>query len=303
MVLGGNCETTKENLLLIMTFKHFLITQFNLSNFPYSAETFEKDRWVTWTRDRIKIFTSYCLPSIDNQTNKNFTWLIYFDEKTPTDFYWLIKDLEKRCFVEVRFSKGNDGFMKDYLSDIRQLAENNEWIISSRIDNDDIFHKDAMNVIQNAFRPIDEFMISLTSGYTFNLQTLQMGHYFYPECPFISLVEKRNKEEIKSIFFKTHTKWDQLKFKVFDVLFRKNNKATFIIDQPLWIQLVHGKNVSNSEKRGLPVLKQLDLTEFSLEIKNHKYSIWSIPSFYSYSRWKRYSRVIFVLFVKSVFRK
>lgn len=271
-----------------MNFKHFLITQFNLLQFPLGTEIKKGAEWIQWTRERIELFRNYCLPSLDNQTNKNFTWLIYFDEQTPDEFSWIIDELKSRSYVKVRFSKGNDGFMNDHISDIKLLSEGTEWIISSRIDNDDVFHKEAIKVIQEAFHLTDEFMISLTSGYTLNLQTLQMGHYYYPECPFISIIEKREKEELKSIFYKSHTHWDQLKLRIFDELLKKNRKTTFIIEQPYWIQLVHGKNVSNSEKRGFPVIKRKDLSAFSLAIKNHKQSIWSILSFYSYPRWKRY---------------
>ena len=277
-----------------MQFKHFLITQFNLLQFPLGKELKKGEEWINWTRERIDLFKEYCLPSLDQQSCNNFTWLIYFDEQTPNEFNWIIDELKTRDYIKVCFSKGNDGFMKDHISDIRLLSEGAEWIISSRIDNDDVFHKDAINVIQDAFRPTDEFMVSLTSGYTLNLQTLQMGHYYYPECPFISIIEKREKEGLKSIFYKSHTHWDQLKLKVVNELFKKNKKTTFIIDQPYWIQLVHGKNVSNSEKRGFPIIKQKDLSAFNLVIKNKKQSLWSIPSFYTYPRWKRYFKVFLI---------
>lgn len=286
-----------------MNFAHFLITQFNLLQFPLGKELKKGEEWLSWTRERVKIFREYCLPSLDNQTCKDFTWLIYFDIKTPDEFQYLIDELKKRDYIKICFSEGNDGFMADHISDIKNLSKDSEWIISSRIDNDDIFHKDAIKVIQEAFHPIDEYMISLTSGYTLNLQTLQMGHYYYPECPFISIIEKCEKEELKSIFYKSHSHWDQLKLRIFDEIVKKDKKTTFIIDQPYWIQLVHGKNVSNSEKRGLPVVRQKDLSAFNLELKNQKQSIWSIPSFYSYPRWKRYLRVIFVRFLKSILGK
>ncbi len=283
-----------------MKFRHFLITQFNLLHFPLGTELKKGEEWIQWTRERIELFRNYCLPSLDNQSCKDFTWLIYFDEQTPDEFTWIIDELKSRSYVKIRFSKGNDGFMKDHISDIRHLSKSAEWIISSRIDNDDVFHKEAIKVIQEAFHPTDEFMISLTSGYTLNLQTLKMGHYYYPECPFISIIEKCEKEELKSIFYKSHSHWDQLKLRIFDELFKKNKKTTFIIDQPYWIQLVHGKNVSNSEKRGLPVVMQKDLSSFNLELKNQKQSIWSILSFYSYPRWKRYLRGIIIKILRSV---
>lgn len=65
-------------------YEHFVITKFNLRKYCICIE--DINDWIEWTRDRIFLFKTYCLPSFLNQTNKNFTWLIYFDKNTPIEF-------------------------------------------------------------------------------------------------------------------------------------------------------------------------------------------------------------------------
>lgn len=279
-------------------FSHFLITQFNLLSFPLGEEIEHGEKWLNWTRKRIPLFKQYCLPSLDNQTNKNFTWLIYFDSQTPDEFKGLIKELESRSYIKVCYADGNDGFMRDHISHIKKLSAGKKWIISSRIDNDDVFHKNAIQTIQNAFVAKDEYLISLSSGYTLNTSTKTMGHYYYPGCPFISIIEAVDKSKLKSIYYKSHGHWEALKLKVWRELFqRKNKRATFILSHPYWIQLVHGDNVSNSERRGFPILKQQDLSDFSLNMVTKKQSVFIIPSFFNYVHWKRYFRATILKFL------
>lgn len=40
-----------------------------------------------WMDKRVYIFEKICLPSILNQTNKDFIWLLSFSEKTPPYYY------------------------------------------------------------------------------------------------------------------------------------------------------------------------------------------------------------------------
>lgn len=279
-------------------FKHFIITQFNLRKFPSGAKA-EAD-WVNWTQDRIKLFDSYCLPSFLNQSNKNFTWLIYFDSKTPQKFNDLLKKLDEVSFVKLCFADSFNHFMVKYTEDIKKLSSNTEWIITSRCDNDDALQKDAVNTIQNNFIQKDEFLISLASGYTLSIADNTLAHYYYPMSPFISLIESTKKAELKGIFYKEHTRWDELRLGITTELLKKNKKSVFVLEKPYWIQVIHGKNVSNNFKRGLPVIKTKDLSsDFGINIQTRKQSIFKITDYYHYVLWKRYFKSSVVrLFVK-----
>lgn len=268
-------------------FKHFLVTQFNLLQFPLGVEG--EDNWVDWTRRRIKLFETYCLPSLLNQSNKNFTWLIYFDKQTPDEFKPLIDELcRNHTFIQPRFADGNDEFEKKYLRDIKTLADGAEWLLISRTDNDDCLHKDAIQTIQDNFKQQDNFLISLTSGYTFNVVTKELSHYFYPMSPFITIIEDNSKDNIQGVFCKSHTYWNELRLFMYKELLGLNKKSRFVLNKPLWMQIVHGENVSNSAKRGMPVLKSRNLGDYGIELKTKNQPIMNIKAYYNYVHWKRY---------------
>ncbi len=279
-------------------FKHFIITQFNLRKFPYGVKA-ETD-WENWTQERIKLFNTYCLPSFLNQSNKNFTWLIYFDSKTPQKFNHLFKELNDISFVQLCFADSYNHFMVKYIEDIKKLSSNTEWIITTRCDNDDALQKDAVSTIQDNFIQKDEFLISLASGFTLDVVDNTLSHYYYPMSPFISLIESTKKTVLKGIFYKEHTRWDELRLGITTELLKKNKKSVFVLEKPYWIQVIHSKNLSNNFKRGLPVIKAKDLSsDFGINIQTKRQSIFKITDYYHYVLWKRYFKSSIVrLFVK-----
>ena len=266
-------------------FKHFLITQFNLRQFR-SADTKLED-WINWTRNRIVLFKKYCLPSIVNQSNKDFTWLIYFDETTPEEFQYLFDELSTHKFIKPCFANSDKEFRTKHINDIKKNTRENEWLLISRVDNDDCLHKDAIDRIQKEFIAKDKFLISLASGYTFNTENKHLSHYFYPMSPFISIVEKNN-GNILGVFGKEHSHWKELRLFMYKEILSLNKDSKFILDKPYWMQMIHGGNVANSARRGLPVLREKDLKEFALEMQSVKQSYSDIPKYYNYVYWKRY---------------
>jgi len=282
-------------------FKHFLITHFNLLNFPLGIDGNEE--WLNWTRKRIQVFKTYCLPSLTNQTIKDFTWLIYFDINTPAEFNYLIDELKEYNFIKPCFANGFDGFMENYMNEIKVMAGDTKWIITSRIDNDDCFHKDAMRIIQEYFIPSDEHLISLASGYTFDVHHKTLSHYYYPMSPFISIIESMNKKNLKGIWYIAHSRWEELNFSVRKEIFRKNKKSTFVLHNPYWLQILHGENIANSV-RGLPVLRQKDLTNFGVPIISKGQSLLNVFAYYDYVIWKRYFKTLIVrLFINHLSNK
>ena len=281
-----------------MRFAHFIITQFNLRNFPLSdGAGYEK--WIQWTRNRIDLFRKFCLPSMINQTCKDFTWLLFFDSETPPEFDGFIENLKSYKFIEICRSDGINDFYAGYFDEInKRLTENAGWIITTRIDNDDVLHRDAVKTIQLNFEEKHKYLISLASGYILNTADNRMSHYFYPMSPFISLIENTGNSP-SGVFEKGHTKWDELRLFVFREIWHEffrpgKRKSRFILKRPMWIQIVHGENVSNSFIRGLPVLREIDPGDFSLSFRNKKQTLRTLPSYFNYVFWKRYFKCLIV---------
>ena len=275
-----------------MNFSHFIITQFNLRNFPLSDNN-DYEKWVTWTRNRIQLFIEYCLPSVVNQSCKSFTWLLYFDSDTPEEIRESLGFLRSYPFIDICYCHGFEGFNENYISGVtKRLSVSEKWVITTRIDNDDCLHKDAVKTIQENFTEKHGFLISLASGYIMNISDRTMSHYYYPMSPFISLIESGD-AGISGVFEKGHTRWNALRLFVLKEIwleyFKKNaRESRFILNKPLWIQLFHGGNVSNSFYRGLPVIKSRDLGDFSLNFKSTGQPLKSILKYPHYVTWKRY---------------
>lgn len=281
-----------------MNYSHFIITPFNLRNFPKSTNH-DYDNWVKWTRYRIELFKEYCLPSLINQSSKTFKWLIYFDTDTPVEFNEFLKELSLFSFIDICYSKGIKDFTENYIQEVKKRnGKSIKWIITTRIDNDDSLHKDAIKIIQESFVERHKFLISLASGYILNINDRTLSHYYYPMSPFISLIEDTD-NEIKGVYEKEHTKWDSLRLSVFkeiglEYFNKKNRKSRFILNKPLWIQTVHGDNVSNSFYRGVPVLNKKDLADFSIYYSTNRLSIKILKKYISYVGWKRYLKSLII---------
>ncbi|MCU4176868.1 glycosyltransferase [Carboxylicivirga sp. N1Y90] len=267
-------------------FKHFLITRFNLRNFPLGEK--KQDEWVQWTRDRISLFDKYCLPSLSNQSNKDFKWFIYFDTQTPDEFTDYINKLNGFEFIKVCYSDGMDSFDKVYIEDIKNNIGDSSWAMISRIDNDDCFDSAAIERIQESFVKKDGHLISLASGYTLDLKKNILSHYFYPMSPFLTIIESTTKKNIKGVFCKPHSSWNELRLFMYKEVFGLNKQSTFILDKPYWLQIVHDDNVSNSFKRGFPVLKSINLASFGINAITKKQSVLNISGYFNYVFWKRY---------------
>lgn len=284
-----------------MEHMHFVITQFNLRNKPVSGSA-AYDEWLSWTRSRISIFRNYCLPSVLNQTCRDFRWLIFFDSSTPEEFGEFIGFLSSHDLISVCYSDGMDDFYTGYIREVRKKAgPTTKWIITTRVDNDDSLHRDALLTIKENFIAKHRYLISLASGYVLDVNEKKLSHYFYPMSPFLSLIEDTGKE-IEGIYSRGHTKWDNLRLFIVRELWLEyfNPKARvsrFILKKPLWMQTVHGENVSNSFYRGFPVLRKRDLSDFSLELITNRMTFGTITRYCHYVTWKRYMKCLVIKFL------
>ena len=225
-----------------MDYSHFIITQFNLRNFPKS-NNFDYESWLEWTRKRIELFKEYCLPS--------FKWLLYFDSDTPEEFNEFLNVLRSYSLISICYCKGIEDFNLNYVKEVKKrIGKSVKWIVTTRIDNDDCLHRDAIKIIEKSLVEKNGFLISLASGYMLNVTDRTLSHYYYPMSPFITLIEA-NSNEIKGIFGRGHTKYDSLRLFIFKEIWleyfnKKARKSRFILCKPLWIQNVTGSQEKRS---------------------------------------------------------
>ncbi|GHE68605.1 MAG: glycosyltransferase [Bacteroidota bacterium] len=232
---------------------HYLITRFNLKvagwNSTRDGDPITNTEWLS---HRFELFEKYCFPSIRNQSDQDFTWLVFFDSNTPEVFKNRIEN----------FAKSFPNFQPLFISSLQQLipttkqviakSSSTSFIITSRVDNDDLLHRDYIKVVKFLAKEEDGLVIDLRKGYQLinNQEKNEIRLYRYKFNPFISLVEHRSC--FKSVMQVNHSDWKRSK----SIVVEKHKR--------LWIEHVHSKNKLNDQKPYLFLSMKRDWTDFGM---------------------------------------
>jgi hypothetical protein len=212
--------------------QHFVLTRFNLQ----SGENFVVDKnnkhtqSDDWLLHRFNLFEKYCLPSLGAQTNKKFQWFLFFDKETPHIFRQRINEAKSICpQIKIFYVEG----FGDIAATVNQnIDDDTDITITTRIDNDDAFKNDALDVIRiEAQKTQSDLCVNLQFGFSFNgksIETFSSSHN-----PFSSLVEHKKQKPYATIFGQTHGKIHKLA------------RVKQITSGPHWLMVVHDRNIVN----------------------------------------------------------
>ena len=220
-------------------FNHFVITRFNLKQSIWPTDKHgELINTTAWLAHRFSLFETYCFPSMQQQTVKAFSWLVFFDVDTPDIYKQKITVLNRKFsnFKPV-YVPSFKAFEQELPNHIRTGSTSNvSYVLTTRLDNDDCFHEDAIKVIQHHFKPLDFSIIDLkhglslqiVNGYKLSLkQNTTSG-------PFITLIEQlRPHKQLLTVYDREHLHWI--------------GTAQYI-DVTMghyWLQLIHEHNITN----------------------------------------------------------
>jgi len=219
-------------------FDHYLITRFNLRNPEWDVtknnEALLNDAWM---EERMWLFGNFCFPSVTAQTNKNFSWLIYFDITTPQKYKDMVTAMVKgHDNVFVYFIDGMPAFYPEVENTISSKSTGKHYLITSRIDNDDAIHKDFIGEVQKTFNKQEYRAIDIIKGYSLQVKpTVMLGKKEHIFNPFISLIEKLEPGiKPKTVWFNDHHIW------------KKETRVTQITHKRLWMAVIHEKNKVNN---------------------------------------------------------
>ncbi len=222
-----------------MVFKHYIITRFNLSQ-RWDKDSLGKNVLDDdWLKKRFQLFENYCFPSLKSQTNKNFEWWVFFDASTPNLYRKKIKKFgDLLPNFQPKFKKSYQEFEDTLAQDLFEDIDfkNTDFIITTRLDNDDIFSKKAVEELQNNL--VDyKCILEMPIGYNLEIGKVnKLRKMNYTLNPFISLLENiKNSKKIETVYAHQHGEWMHL-------------KRIKITNKPQWIQVIHGNNVSNQIK-------------------------------------------------------
>ena len=214
-------------------FNHYLITRFNLRNEDW--KTSKNGSLVLteeWLKNRFILFERFCIPSVQNQTNQHFTWLVFFDENTPQEYKQKITEYTRMLsnFIPV-FINGMREFLPSIQKEIKKSSS--EYIITSRMDNDDSISKFYTEEIQKKFNRQNFLALDFSDGYTLQIKPqIKIGYRLQVYNPFITLIEKNDNPQ--SVWSKqTHGSW------------KKEKNVKRIQNKRVWMSVIHLENKKN----------------------------------------------------------
>jgi hypothetical protein len=209
------------------SFHHFVLTRFDVNLGDQS-----RYRTDEWFERRLDLFEQFTCPSIASQTNQNFTWIVFFHEKS-------------RATVESRFGTDPELYTPVFTAAlwepavvraaVRSLgAPENGTVVSTQLDCDDVLAPDTIERIQHAVErdPSRRAYLNFPLGYQF-----AQGRFYIaldPSNPFITLVEPVT--NLDQALFAYHLCHEDA----------SDHAPVVQVDwTPAWLQIVHGTNISN----------------------------------------------------------
>jgi hypothetical protein len=203
---------------------HVLLTRFNLPTDGVEGLIRAREGWL---HERVGLFEAYCAPSVYSQTCQNFRWIIYFDPDSPEWLSdWISRNSPGRFTPVFRSSVSSD----DVIIDIKTLLGGGSSIlITSNIDNDDSLALDFVERIQGAAPSIERTALYITYGLIKNGTRIYLRRD--ARNAFCSVIESW---ELPSTCW---CDWHNL--------LGNSMKVVQLDGDPGWLQVVHGRNVSN----------------------------------------------------------
>jgi hypothetical protein len=207
-------------------FRHYITTRFNAG--LYSPEANIRISADEWMQHRIGLFTTFTLPSIMGQSCQNFTWLVLIDRQTPAAYRQMLSDIPYRNMRLIYTGSKN--------SWLDAIEPGDYDLITTRIDNDDAFHKDVVETIQQSWAKQDPkrprpWVIVFPFGFILDsaVKEIFVMEYWFNNCP--TLVERAENPQ-------TIWQWDHSNIP-------PEVPKHHITDKPYWLQVIHSENLKN----------------------------------------------------------
>jgi len=205
-------------------FCHFLLTRFSIS---LPEEILLPDN--SWLEHRVQLFERLCLPSVITQSCQNFKWLVFFNSAS-----------RETLLARIRTYGGYGNFVPVWLdgpwdSDIlrwavAEYARGHEYMITSRLDNDDAIATRYIETIQDQFESQNFEFVNFTNGYILDRQAVYACQQW--SNPFISLIE-RGQDFRTALGCGNHLESSEM------------GPVRQVGSFPGWLQVVHSRNISN----------------------------------------------------------
>ncbi|MCL2514632.1 MAG: glycosyltransferase [Microbacteriaceae bacterium] len=206
---------------------HVIVTRFNLPSRGFEAPIRAAEGWL---RERIALFEHHTVPSVLAQRAADFRWVVYLDAAGPG---WLTERMSALAAegVLTPLYRDHEVGAAEVLADLRALiAAPRPWLLTTNLDNDDALAVDFTARLQAAPRPAgDRCAVYLADGVVAHGARNHLLRD--PENAFCSVLER----------------WDGAVTCWAD-WHNRLGRAMPVVSlrgAPAWLQVIHGRNVSN----------------------------------------------------------
>lgn len=243
---------------------HVVLTRFNVR---FRDEPDPRNLSTEWLEQRLVFFRRYTLPSMEAQSNTDFRWLLLCDVASPqwfkTEIESLLADTRySAVFLDVPVSEedGCPPALRDAI--VRCVPTGTSTLITLRIDNDDALRGDFIEYV-TSHAPLASvealifpvgYSLYFPSGYSPGGGVLTIE--YSRGAHFAALIEPYDPHKFATVFHRPHNEL----YKAFPV----RQKWTM----PIWLELVHGGNVSNYARNGLPAGPRRLQREFAIDMRD-----------------------------------
>ncbi len=218
---------------------HFVVTRFNVNIDTVKTKDVARINPaidVDYLDRRFVLFETYTVPSMRQQTNQNFIWVVLFHADTPQQYKDRLSQL-KGAYPQfhplyVPHEKDHMAALNEYL-----LAFDAKRYIISRVDNDDAFHLGFIQQTQEvvASEQENEYVIIFPYGVQYHESRRIATKYMFPLNHFSTLVTPNAGDgQLKSIITYNHMEVGEF-FTLKQIM----------LDKPMWLEVIHDYNISN----------------------------------------------------------
>ncbi|MEN6428348.1 MAG: glycosyltransferase [Phycisphaerales bacterium] len=215
-------------------FRHYILTRFNVDLYGPVELKVSRDQWMD---HRMRLFTSLTLPSIAGQSCQDFTWLLLMDRRTPEHYIRTLQGIGYPNLQIIYPDPGRPLWLDN-------LPAGSHDLITTRIDNDDAFQRDAVKAVHDAWRARHEqqtkpWLIVFPFGLILDLADRRMWvmEYWLNNCP--TLVEDSQNPG-------TVYRWQHSEIP-------PEVPRHHVKDRPYWLQVIHSQNLLNAVRSNNPL--------------------------------------------------
>jgi len=205
---------------------HVFLTRFNLPSPGPESYVRAQDGWL---QNRVDLFERYTVPSIRRQTVAgSFHWLVFLDCQSPQ---WLIDRLEPLVDEGLFHPVFGEEFSNAAIVGEAQAVSGrrSEMLLTTNLDNDDALAVDFAERLHALVRPGERTALYLADGLILHGNAAYLRRD--SANAFVSVAEPW--EGAESVWCEWHN------------LLRERMPVRSVRGRPGWLQVVHGRNVSN----------------------------------------------------------